>query len=135
MLTHKDWTYEKYGLRSRNTVNEKRKVVDVVTASGEGWVESTDEKGRTLLKRDFNLGKTVLENPYLKIKWAGGDIEILLNGVLVKKKLDGLEEFGGVHIPDDARRTLKEGNNTLLIRSAEKSNGLSVSAGLIDWRS
>ena len=134
LFTHKDWTYEKYGLRSRNTAHENRKVIDVVAASAEGWAKSTDEEGRIALTREFDLNNATLENPYLKIKWAGGDIEILLNGVLVKKKLGGLEDFGAVYIPDDARKTLKAGTNTLVVRSAEKADGLSVNAGLIDWK-
>ena len=134
LFTHKDWTYEKYGLRARNTAHENRKVIDVVAASSGDWAISSDDQGQVALKRTFALGKEKLENPYLKIKWTGGDIEILLNGVLVKKKLGGLADFGAVYIPDDARKTLKEGANTLVVRSVGKADELSVNAGLIDWK-
>jgi hypothetical protein len=87
LFTHEDWTHEKYGLRSRNTVHENRKVIDIVAASSGNWATSTDEQGRVKLKRTFTLRKEKLQNPYVKIKWTGGDIEILLNGVVVKKKL------------------------------------------------
>ena len=134
LFTHKDWTYEKYGLRSRNAVHGNRKVIDVVAASADCWSRSIDDQGQIEMKRTFTLGKEKLQNPYLKIKWAGGDIEILLNGVLVKKKLGGLADFGAVHIPDDARKTLKAGANTLVVRTVGKANELSVNAGVIDWK-
>jgi hypothetical protein len=134
LLTHKDWSYEKYGLRARNAAHEKRKVIDVVDASSGDWAISTDDQGQVELKRTFTLGKEKLQNPYLKIKWSGGDIEILLNGVLVKKKLAGLADFGAVYIPDDARKTLKAGANTLVVRTVGKANELSVNAGIIDWK-
>ena len=134
LLWHKDFTYARYGLRARNTAHEKRKVIDVVPASSEGWAKSTDSKGRAVLTRTLKLEKAKLENPYLKIKWSGGDIEILLNGVLVKKKLAGLKDFGAVHIPDEARKTLKTGENALVVRSVGKAGALNASAGLIDWK-
>lgn len=134
LFTHRDWTYEKYGLRSRNTVHENREVVDVVAASAEGWEERADDEGRTVLRREFDLQKATLENPHVKIKWSGGDIEILLNGILVKRKLVGLEDFGAVSIPDEVRRTLAPGTNALEVRSVRKAGKLSVNAGLIDWK-
>ena len=134
LFMHKDWSYEKYGLCARNTAHENRKVIDVVAASADGWARSTDDQGQVEIKRTFTLGKEKLQNAYLKIKWSGGDIEILLNGVLVKKKLGGLADFGAVHIPDDARKTLKEGANTLVVRTVGKADELSVNAGIIDWK-
>jgi hypothetical protein len=134
LFTHKDWTYEKYGLRSRNTAHENRKVIDVVAASADDWIKITDDQGLVEMKRNFALGKEKLQNPYVKIKWSGSDIEILLNGVLVKKKIAGLADFGAVHIPERARKTLKAGENTLVVRKVGKSRVLDVSAGIIDWK-
>jgi len=133
-LWHEGWAYEKHGLRARNTEHENREVIDVVPASAEGWAKTTDDEGRVILTRTFTLEKTDLENPHLKIKFSGGDIEILLNGVLVKKKLAGLADYGAVHIPDAARKTLRKGDNTLVVRSVGKTDRLDVGAGLIDWR-
>ncbi len=62
------------------------------------------------------------------------DIEILLNGVLVKKKLDGMADFGAVHVLKEARKTLKAGENTLVVRAVDKANVLEANAGLMDWR-
>lgn len=133
LLWHEDFSYARYGLRARNTAHEQRRVTDIVPASDEGWTTSTDDQGRTVLTRTLTLNKTLPEKPYLKIKWSGGDIEILLNDVPVKKKLGGLADFGAVHIPDEARKTLKPGENTLVIRSTGKTKALAVSAGLINW--
>jgi len=134
VLYHKDWSYAKYGLRARNVAHENRKVIDVVPASAEGWSRSTDEEGRVVLTRTLKLADADFDNPYIKIKWSGGDIEILLNGVLVKKKLVGMNDFGAVHIPEEARKTLKPGENTLVVRTGAKADALDVSAGLIDWK-
>jgi len=134
LLWHKDWTYAQYGLRARNTAHEKREVIDVVPASGDHWERSTDKEGRIVLTRTITIAITDIENPYIRIKWSGGDIEILLNGVLVKKKLGSLKDFGAVHIPDEARKTLKAGENTLVVRAADKAGVLEANAGLIDWR-
>ncbi len=60
--------------------------------------------------------------------------EIPVNGVLVKKKLGDLADFGAVHIPDDACKTLNPGENTIEVRAAGKANELSVNAGVIDWK-
>jgi len=134
LLWHEDFSYAKYGLRARNTAHEQRQVTDIVPASDEGWTTSRDDEGRTVLTRTLTLGETLPEKPYLKMKWSGGDIEILLNGVPVRKKLGGLADFGAVHIPDEARKTLKRGENTLVIRSTGPTKALAVSAGLIDWK-
>lgn len=134
LFTHKDWTYEKYGLRARNTAHEKRKVIEVVPASEEGWIKTTTEQGQLEMKRIFTLGEENLQNPYLKIKWTDSDIEIFLNGILVKKKLGGMPDFGAVHIPERARKTLKEGENTLSIRTVGRKDNLDLSAGMIEWR-
>lgn len=130
---HEDWTYEKFGLRARNAAHEKRKVIDLVPASADEWSQSTNKRGQLVMERNFSLGQEKWQNPHLKIKWSGGDIEIRLNGVLVKRKLGGLPDFGAIHIPEEARKTLKEGKNSLTIRSMGKSDVLEVSAGLIDW--
>jgi len=135
LLWDKNWSYAKYGLRARNTAHENRKVIDVVPASAEDWTRSVDKEGRIILTRTLSLEKVGLENPYLKIKWSGGDIEILMNGVLVKKKLVGLADFGAVHIPEEARKTLKAGKNTLVVRTVGKTDSPpTISAGLIDWK-
>jgi len=135
LLWDKNWSYAKYGLRARNTAHENRKVIDVVPASAEDWTRSVDKEGRIILTRTLSLEKVGLENPYLKIKWSGGDIEILMNGVFVKKKLVGLADFGAVHIPEEARKTLKAGKNTLVVRTVGKTESApNVSAGLIDWK-
>jgi len=133
LLWHKDWTYAGYGLRARNAAHEKRKIIDVVLASGGDWTQSTDDQGRTVLTRTLRLGQTLPANPYLKFKWSGGDVEILLNDVLVKKKLGGLPDYGAVHIPQEARNKLRPGKNILQIRTAAKVDAMTVSAGLIDW--
>lgn len=133
LLWHQDWNYSKYGLRARNTAHEQRKVIDIIPASDEGWIKSKDKEGRTVLTRTFTLEKAYLQNPYLKIKW-NGDISLFINGVAVGKKLVGLSEYGAVHIPDDARKTLKSGANTLVVRTVGKANELSVNAGVIDWK-
>jgi hypothetical protein len=133
LITHKDWSLEKFGLRARNAAHEKRKVVDVVPASSEGWTQGTDKAGLLTLTQSFTLDKPDVQNPYIKIKWSGAVIEILLNGVLVKKKLGSLVDFGAVHIPEEARKALKKGKNTLVIRTSSQANELEVSAGLIDW--
>lgn len=132
-LSHKNWRYDRYGLRARNRAHERRQVVEVVPATAEGWTRSIDPKGRIVLKRRFNLEKTKLQNPYLKIKWQG-DIEIFINNVAVRKKLAGLRDFGAVHIPDAARKALRPGANTLMVRGTANNDALNVSAGLIDWK-
>ena len=52
----------------------------------------------------------------------------------VIKMFGGMPGFGAVHIPEEPRKTLKEGKNTLTIRAVEKTGDLGVSAGLIDWK-
>jgi len=134
-LWHKDWRYARYGLRARNTAHEKRKVIDVVPASAEGWTQSKDDKGRVVLMRTFTLGKARLDSPYLKMKWSGGDIEIVVNGILVRRKLGGLADYGAVHITPEARKSLHPGENTIGIRAvSEAKRPLKAGAGLIDWR-
>jgi len=134
LLWDENWSDAKYGLRARNTAHENRKVIEVVPASAEDWTKSVDKEGRIILTRTFSLENVGLENPYLKIKWSGGDIEILMNGVWVKKKLVGLADFGAVHIPEEARKTLKVGKNTLVVRTVGKTDSPNISAGLIDWK-
>ncbi len=135
LLWDKDWSYGEYGLRARNEMHEKRTVIDVVPASSDGWVQSKDEQGRIILARKFILEKTNLENPYLKMEWSGGDIEILINNIPVRKKLGGLAGYGAVHITPEARESLHSGENTVMIRTMSAAQGaLQVSAGLIDWR-
>lgn len=134
LLWHKEWRYRKHGLRGRNTMHEKRKVTDIVPASADGWQQSKDEKGRIVLTRKFALGKTKMDNPYLKIKWSGGDIEIFINGILVRKKLGSLADYGAVYIMPEVRRSLNSGENTMMIRTVSAAKGaLNVSAGFIDW--
>ena len=135
LLWHKDWRYQEHGLRARNTMHEKRKVIDIVPASADSWRQSKDEKGRIVLTRKFALGKAKLDNPYVKMKWSGGDVEIFINGIPARKKLGGLADYGAVYMMPEARRSLHPGENTLMIRtvSAERSV-LNVSAGLIEWR-
>jgi len=129
------WRYARYGLLARNTGHEKRKVINVLPASAEDWARSKDKQGRRLLTRTFTLGNAKLENPYLKIRWSGGDIEVLMNGVLVRRKLGGLDDYGAVHITPEARNSLQPGENTIAIRAfPDAKEALSVSAGLIDWR-
>jgi hypothetical protein len=134
LITHKDWSIETYGLRARNTAHEKRKVIDIVPATDEEWTKSVDKEGRVILKRTFSLEQIELENPYIKIKWSDADIEILLNGVLVKKKLGGLSDYGAVNIAAKALKSLRPGENTLVLRSVNKADALNASAGLIDWK-
>lgn len=134
LLWDKNWSYDKYGLRSRNTTHEKRMVVDVIPASAEGWVRTKDNDNCILLTRMFYLEETNLENPYVKIKWSKGDIEILLNGSLIKKKIVGMDDFGAVHIPEKTRKMLQVGKNTITVRAAPGVDDIQVSAGLIDWR-
>jgi hypothetical protein len=48
------------------------------------------------------------------------------------EKLTGLDSFGGIYIPQEARKTLTSGENTLVVRTVGKADVLEVSAGLID---
>jgi len=135
LLWHKDWSCARYGLRARNTAHEKRKVIDVLPASADGWTKSTDKEGRIVLTRTFALEKTRLDSPYLKIKWSGPDIEIVINDIPVRRKLGGLADYGAVHITPEARKSLHPGENTMMIRAVSGAKGtLKASAGLIDWR-
>ena len=99
-------------------------MIDVVPASADGWNKTTDEQGRGVLTRTLTIAKAELENPYLKIKWSGADIKILLNSVLIKKKLEGLADYSAVHIPQKACKTLKPGKNTLVVRTADITKGV-----------
>jgi hypothetical protein len=51
-----------------------------------------------------------------------------------RKKLGGLADYGAVYITPDVRKTLKPGQNTLVVRTVHEAEALNVSAGLIDWR-
>ncbi|MBT3192101.1 MAG: hypothetical protein HN341_06060 [Verrucomicrobia bacterium] len=133
-LTDKDFSYAQYGMRARNAAHEKRSVIDVVLASAEGWTVKAGKTGGVSAACALVLDPAILQNPYIKIKWSGGDIEIFLNNVPVKKKLGNWADFGAVHVPDEARKALRNGENTLMVRSKSPADNFSVSAGLIDWR-
>lgn len=134
LLWDKDWRYDKYGLRARNDMHEKKEVIEIVPASSHGWQLSKDEQGRIVMKRKFSLDETKPKTPYLKLKWNGGDIEIFINGIFVRKKLGNMPEFGAIYISPEAYNSLHSGENTIMIRSASATKKtLSVSAGLIDW--
>jgi len=143
MPWHKDWSIEKYGLQTRNTEYDRREVVDIVpVCQNDDWQESRDAQGRFVLTQTFNLKDTELENPYLKIQWSGGDIEIYINNIFVKKKLAGLNQpkditlskFGAVYIPSQARKALQKGQNIIkIISNRNADNAPQVRMGLIDW--
>ena len=134
LIWEKNWNYDKYGLRTLNVYHELKEVVDIIPASADNWYQFRDEGGRIVLKRKFTLGESIPVNPYLKIKWDGGDIEIFINGKFVRKKLDKMENYGAVYISPETRNSLHPGENTLMIRTVSATkNVLNVSAGLIDW--
>lgn len=128
------WSYDKYGLRARDDLHERKKVYDIIPASEEGWQRSKDAQGRTVLKRTFTLTEPLPEEPYLKIKWTGGDIEIYINGILTRKKLGGLNDYGAIYINPTVRKSLHPGRNTITIRQLQNTKEvLNVNVGLIDW--
>ena len=133
MMWHKDWSIEQYGLHARNAEHEKRQIQDIVPASTQGWVVGTDKEGRALRTKTFELPAGELHDLYVKIKWDS-DIEIFVNDLLVAKKLGKMSDYGGVHIPESIRKTLKHGKNKLVIRTVEKSHQFTADAGLIAWR-
>ena len=143
MPWHKDWSIEKYGLQTRNTEYDRREVVDIVpVCQNNHWQESRDVQGRFVLTQTFNLKDTELENPYLKMQWSGGDIEIYVNNIFIKKKLAGLNQpedktlskFGAVYIPSQARKALQKGQNIIkIISNRNADNAPQVRIGLIDW--
>ncbi len=135
LFWNEGWSYQKYGLRTRNEEYERRIIKDVVPASSKEWNQSKDAEDRTVLTRKFSIEETDIENPYVKIKWDGGDIEIFINGIFVHKKLGNLPDYGAVYINPEAKRSLVPGENILKIRAVSKEeNPLEVSAGIIDWK-
>lgn len=128
---HPDFNYAKCGLRARNAVHEKKPVREIAPPS-DAWTESRDEKGGLVLTREFDLTEIPRE-PWLKIKWTGGDVDIHVNGVFVRRKLDGMPETGAVQIPTQAAATLKPGRNTLSLHFASDQPSSRPLAGLLDW--
>lgn len=129
------WSYDRYGLRARNAMHEKKKIIDIVPASGEKWHRGRDDHGRIILTRTFTLNEPLPENPYVKIKWGEGDIEIFINNIFVRKKLGNMDNFGAIYIPPEAQKSMHPGKNTIMIRFVSVTKeALYVSAGLIDWR-
>jgi len=130
---HPGFSWDKHSLRARNAVHEKRKVIDIVPSTSEGWAKSTDGEGRVILKQTFTLGDQKLRTPYLKAKWNGGH-EIYLNDVLVKQISGNFPDHCGLYIPQSARETLQEGRNVISVRATSPNREPEIELGLIDWK-
>lgn len=126
------FSWEKHSLRARNAAHEKRKVVEIVPASAEGWSKSTDEKGRAILKRAFSLDGKELQAPYLKAKWKGS-FELYLNDVLIKRVSGSFPDYCGFYVPDAAAATLKKGDNVIVAKSLTSDSSFTFEVGVIDW--
>ncbi len=61
---------------------------------------------------------------------------LFINGIFVRKKLGGLEDYGAVYMPPEAVGSLHPGKNIIEIRTLSSPPGgdLKISAGIIDWR-
>lgn len=159
---HPGFSWDKYGLRERNQVHERKKIIDIVPTVSEGnsqwrWTsihpdvgwsrgdfndkdweqgrfEVGDGKKALWMRYEFKLeDHKSIESPYIKAKWQG-EYEIFLNGVLVKKVSGNFPEYCGLHIPKEAGETLRKGSNVIAVKAVNPNSETMIDAGMIDWR-
>ncbi len=130
-IDHPEWSYEKCNLRMRNLVHRSREIIEIVPASASTW----DKNIRSgVISMNFSLEDLKLENPYIKLRWSGDNIEILLNDVPVKRKIGEFKDYGAICIPSNIVKSLKVGVNKLSIRPLHGKEIINLSAGIIDWK-
>jgi hypothetical protein len=129
---HDGFSWDKHSLRARNAQHARRKVLDVLPASSADWTRSVDEQGVTTLARSFELKDVNLQDPHIKAKWRG-ELEILLNGISVRKLSGDFPDYCGLRLIEKAAQALRKGENILSVRLKHSDAAPLPDLGLVDW--